>query len=66
MPNPRKILLKDIYGNSIYVDMPNTPKPLQITEFRTEEFHWMKILTITLTSIIIGFSIFGLVCFIVL
>ena len=66
MPNPRNILLKDIYGNSIYVDMPNTPKPLQITEFRTEEFHWMKILTITLASIVIGFSIFGFICLIVL
>ena len=66
MSNSRKILLKDKYGNSIAVDIPNTPKPLQITEFRTEEFHWMKILTITLTSIIIGFSIFGFFCFIML
>lgn len=66
MSNSRKILLKDKYGNSIAVDIPNTPKPLQITEFETEELHWRKILTITLTSIIIGFSVFGLFCFIVL
>lgn len=59
----KKILLKDICGNSIAVDIPDTPKPLQITEYDTEEIHWRKILTITLTSIIIGFSIF---CFIVL
>lgn len=61
MPNPRKILLKDIYGNSIYVDMPNTPKPLQITEFKTEEFHWRKILIIAFASIIIGFGVFRII-----
>lgn len=59
MPNSRKILLKDICGNSIAVNIPDTPEPLQITEYGTEEIHWRKILTITLTSIIIGFSIFG-------
>lgn len=66
MSNSRKIILKDICGNNIVVDMPDTPKPLQISEFETEELHWRKILTITLTSIIIGFSVFGLFCFIVL
>ena len=66
MSNSRKILLKDKYGNSIAVDIPNTPKPLQITEFRTEEFHWRKILIIAFASIVIGFSIFGFFCFIML
>lgn len=66
MSNSRKIILKDICGNNIAVDMPDTPKPLQITEFETEELHWRRILTITLTSIIIGFSVFGIFCFIVL
>lgn len=66
MSNSRKILLKDIRGNSIAVNIPDTPEPLQITEYGTEEIHWRKILTITLTSIIIGFSIFGFFCFIVL
>lgn len=66
MSNSRKIILKDICGNNIAVDMPDTPKPLQIPEFGTEELHWRRILTITLTSIIIGVSVFGLLCLIML
>ena len=61
MSNSRKILLKDKYGNSIVVDIPNAPKPLQITEFKTEEFHWRKILIIAFVSIIIGFGVFRII-----
>lgn len=62
--NPDKITIRDSSGNNIEITLPETPEPLQIVEFKKENFHWRKMLTISLASIIIGFSIFGAFCFI--
>lgn len=62
--NPGKITVRDSYGNNIEITLPETPEPLQIVEFEKDKFHWRKILTIALDSIIIGFSIFGVFCFV--
>lgn len=43
MTNPRKIVLKDICGNNVTVDIPQTPEPLRIIEFDNKKCHWRKI-----------------------